>query len=169
MKSLLLSIPFFIIFSSLEITFAAQPFCNGLQERFVQQIKPQIEKGIPFDLVVLMRTASKVSCKTVIHIQYDLWKERVKFSKDGQSVSAELASKAPALLCEMAQCSAIEKANRPRLVQARVLLNPLWEGQSKGLIRTKQNSVIRFFKLEWDDLSQDLPKDLEIMNEEVLL
>jgi hypothetical protein len=72
-------------------------------------------------------------------------------------------------LCELAKCSAVMPESPPRLIKVRVLLNPLWEGQSKGLIRTKQHSVIRFFKLEWDELSQDLPKDLEIMNEEVLL
>ncbi len=165
MKQLL----FILLFIFGERTVAAPPYCEELKLRFDQKIKVQVEKGIPFDLVVLMRSPTGISCKTVINVRYDLWNEVVRFSKNGQTSSAETLVSARQLLCQWAQCPEVKPADPNTPVKVRLLMNPLWEGQSKALIRTKQNSMIRFFKLEWDELSQELPKDLEIMYQDVQL
>jgi hypothetical protein len=148
---------------------AAPLYCEELKLQFDKKIKTQVEKGIPFDLVVLMRSPSGTSCKTVINIRYDLWNEVVRFAKNGQASGPETLTSARQTLCQWAQCPEVKPAAPNSPVKVRLLMNPLWEGQSKALIRTKQNSIIRFFKLEWDELSQELPKDLEIMNQDVQL
>lgn len=149
--------------------FGASPFCTTLGHHFDREIRPKIEKGIPFDVVFLFREAKRGTCKTVVNLRYDLWQETVRSNKNGVSSPPQSMEKARQHLCEIAVCEGLKSESAGRAVQVKVLLNPLWDGASKHLIRTKQNSMIRFFKLEWDELSQELPKDLEIINEEVVL
>jgi hypothetical protein len=152
------------------LTHAAESsYCSKLNEHFDSEIKQQIVKGIPFDVVFLLKDGPSRGCKTIINVRYDLWQEKVRLSKNGATGKGESLDRAGKHLCELSLCEAVKEATPPRPVRMRVLLNPLWEGTSKDMIGTKQNSKVHFFRLDWNELSQELPKDVEIINEEVLL
>jgi hypothetical protein len=142
--------------------------CNRLEPIYQNQILKQIQTGISFDVIVLVHQHHKTTCRRVLNYTYDLWKEKISLKVDNNPKGKFPVSEGQKATCENLLCE-VKKWNRESPVVLQVLLNPIWEGETKNSFRTKTESGIRFYRLDWNDIIQDLPKDVEIIKVETLL
>jgi hypothetical protein len=142
--------------------------CDKLVPVYETKILKQIETGIAFDMIVLIYQDHKMVCKKVLNYDFDLWKEQITLQSNGKKVGVYPINQVLALTCEQLQCK--EKSwNHQNNSTIQVLLNPIWESQGKTSFRTKSENGIRFYRLDWNDILQDLPKEVEIINWELNL
>jgi|GEM_PF-5758495 len=141
--------------------------CENFRPAYDQSVKKQIETGIPFDMVILVYQNEAIKCRRVLSYKYDLWKEVVSLFVDKQNKPPVPFKEAFKLTCENLLCD--EKMwNHQQTAIVQVLLNPTWEGQSKQRFRARTSSGTRFYNLNWNEVFQDLPKELEIFKSEGL-
>jgi hypothetical protein len=142
--------------------------CSRLDAVYQTKILKQIQTGISFDMIVLVHQNHRTTCKRILNYSYDLWKEKISLKVNGNLVGKFPVSEGQKITCEQLLCDE-KKWDRNNNVVLQVLLNPIWEGETKNSFRTKTESGIHFYRLDWNDIIQDLPKDVEIINMETQL
>lgn len=143
-------------------------FCTQVGPVYESKILKQIQTGIAFDMIILIHQNQKTVCKKVLNYSFDLWKEKITLQINGRSAGTFAINQGLQMSCEQMLCKEkpIDRGS-PRTLQ--VLLNPIWEGEGKLSFRTRTETGIRFYRLDWNTILQDLPKEVEIINWELLL
>ncbi|HYX31827.1 MAG TPA: hypothetical protein VE954_01845 [Oligoflexus sp.] len=135
--------------------------CSELKSREGTFLVQKLQKGIPIEVLSLVRAGDAVLCMRPLQLRYSYWTKKVIAKSQHEELGFVPIEQSLALICQHMLCEPSVQGENLTLM---VLLNPLWEGRFARVTGRVNKEGGSLLNIDWKRIFKGYPAEKVLLD-----